>query len=189
MPRSGTYAAAALCLRYVRYAGGWYAWSVRTVRRLRDVRVSTGAHVQHTPMRKTRWLRLRPAGSPEASLSASSCSRLPRASVSLGQSAAWAALSGHIGLFFSLGGARRRRAATLAPHVRSEESGRLRLGCRLALLGASKPCEQRTQRCGSAMQQGVCRLGVRHRVESASGRARDGGRASLRGGENGSTAT
>ena len=109
VPRSGTYAAAALCLRYVRYAGGWYAWPVRTVRRLRGVRVSTGAHVQHT---------------------------------------------------------RRRRAAALAPHVRSEESGRLRLGRRLALLGASKPREQRAQRRGSAMQQGVCRLGLRHHGSS-----------------------
>ena len=35
---------AALCLRYVRYAGGQYACPVRTVRRTRDVRVSTGSH-------------------------------------------------------------------------------------------------------------------------------------------------
>ena len=49
-------------------------------------------------MRKTRRLRLRPAGSPEASLSARSCSRLPRASASLGQSAAWAALAGNTGI-------------------------------------------------------------------------------------------
>eukprot|EP00964_Phaeocystis_antarctica_P023199 scaffold12978_cov51-Phaeocystis_antarctica.AAC.7 len=32
---------AALCLRRVRYAGGRYAWPVRTVQRLRGVRVST----------------------------------------------------------------------------------------------------------------------------------------------------
>ena len=36
--------AAALCRRYVRYAGGWYVQPVRTVRRLRDVQVSTVAH-------------------------------------------------------------------------------------------------------------------------------------------------
>eukprot|EP00964_Phaeocystis_antarctica_P037008 scaffold21143_cov48-Phaeocystis_antarctica.AAC.2 len=44
-------------------------------------------------MRKTRRLRPRLTGSPEASLSARSCSRVPRASASLGQSAAWAALA------------------------------------------------------------------------------------------------
>ena len=32
---------AALCLRYVRYACGWYAWPRRAARRLRGVRVST----------------------------------------------------------------------------------------------------------------------------------------------------
>ena len=37
----------------------------------------------------------RPAGGPETSFSARPCSRLPRASASLGQSAAWAALAGH----------------------------------------------------------------------------------------------
>eukprot|EP00964_Phaeocystis_antarctica_P160581 scaffold132300_cov60-Phaeocystis_antarctica.AAC.1 len=40
---------------------------------------------------------LRPAGPPEASFSAISCLRLPQASASLGQSAAWAALAGYIG--------------------------------------------------------------------------------------------
>ena len=54
-------------------------------------------------MWKTRRLRPRPAGSPEASFSARPCSRLPRTSASLGQSAAWAALAGHIGLVFHLG--------------------------------------------------------------------------------------
>ena len=33
---------AALCLWYVRHAGGWHAKPVRTVRRLRNVRVSIG---------------------------------------------------------------------------------------------------------------------------------------------------
>eukprot|EP00964_Phaeocystis_antarctica_P037226 scaffold21268_cov60-Phaeocystis_antarctica.AAC.1 len=54
-------------------------------------------------MWKTRRLRPRPAGSPEAPSSARSCLRLPRASASLGQSAAWAALAGHIGLVFHIG--------------------------------------------------------------------------------------
>ena len=54
-------------------------------------------------MWKTRRLRARPAGSLEAPFSARSCLRLPRASASLGQSAAWAALAGHIGLVFHLG--------------------------------------------------------------------------------------
>eukprot|EP00964_Phaeocystis_antarctica_P025385 scaffold14265_cov58-Phaeocystis_antarctica.AAC.4 len=48
-------------------------------------------------------LRPRPAGSPEAPFSARPCLRLPRASASLGQSAAWAALAGHIGLVFHIG--------------------------------------------------------------------------------------
>ena len=55
------------------------------------------------PMSKTRWCRLRPAGSPEAALSARACRRLPRASASLGQSAAWAALAGQIGPGFYMG--------------------------------------------------------------------------------------
>ena len=46
-------------------------------------------------------LRLRPAGAPEASLSARSCLRLPRAPASLGQPAAWAALAGPIQAVFS----------------------------------------------------------------------------------------
>ena len=53
-------------------------------------------------MWKTRGLRPRPAGSPEAPFSARSCLRLPRASASLGQSAACAALAGHIGLVFHI---------------------------------------------------------------------------------------
>eukprot|EP00964_Phaeocystis_antarctica_P003239 scaffold1728_cov53-Phaeocystis_antarctica.AAC.5 len=44
-------------------------------------------------MWKTRWLRPRPTGAPGASFSARLCSRLPRASASLGQSAACAALA------------------------------------------------------------------------------------------------
>eukprot|EP00964_Phaeocystis_antarctica_P089104 scaffold56777_cov64-Phaeocystis_antarctica.AAC.10 len=57
------------------------------------------------PMLKLGWLRPRPAGSPEASFSARSCSRLPLASASLGQSAsaALAALAGHIGRVFHIG--------------------------------------------------------------------------------------
>eukprot|EP00964_Phaeocystis_antarctica_P134267 scaffold98531_cov69-Phaeocystis_antarctica.AAC.1 len=64
-----------------------------------------------SPMWKTRGLRPRPAGSPEAPFSTRSCLRLPRTSASLGQSAAWAALAGHIGLVFHIAarsGARRR---------------------------------------------------------------------------------
>ena len=48
-----------------------------------------------------RRISLWPAGSPEASLSTRSRSRLPQASVSLGQSAAWAVLAGHIGTLVS----------------------------------------------------------------------------------------
>ena len=44
-------------------------------------------------MLKTLWLRRRPAGSPEASLSTRSCLRLPQAPAGLGQSAACAALT------------------------------------------------------------------------------------------------
>ena len=70
------------------------------------------------PTWKRRWLRPRPAGSPEASFSARSCSRLPQASASVGQSASWAALAGHTGLVFDLGAccararSKRRAAAT-----------------------------------------------------------------------------
>ena len=59
------------------------------------------------PAQNTRWLlSLRPAGAPEASLSARSCSRLLRAPASLGQSAVWAALllAGHIGRVLLTGG-------------------------------------------------------------------------------------
>ena len=41
----------------------------------------------------TSWLSFRAAGPPEASLSARACLRLPGASASFGQSAAWAALA------------------------------------------------------------------------------------------------
>ena len=60
-------------------------------------------------MSKTSWLSPRPAGAPEASSSARSCSRLPRALASLRQSAAWVSLAGYIGLVF-----RRRRARVAA---------------------------------------------------------------------------
>ena len=46
---------------------------------------------RYRPVSKTRLLRLRPAGSPEAPLSARACLELPGASASLGQSAAWEA--------------------------------------------------------------------------------------------------
>eukprot|EP00964_Phaeocystis_antarctica_P003234 scaffold1727_cov61-Phaeocystis_antarctica.AAC.6 len=52
---------------------------------------------EQRPMWKTRWLRPRPTGAPGASFSARLCSRLPRASASLGQSAACAAQAGNIG--------------------------------------------------------------------------------------------
>ena len=55
------------------------------------------------PVWKTRWLRPRLTGAPEASLSARLCSGLPRTSDSLGHPAAWAALAGHIGLVFHIG--------------------------------------------------------------------------------------
>eukprot|EP00964_Phaeocystis_antarctica_P086413 scaffold54714_cov59-Phaeocystis_antarctica.AAC.3 len=56
-------------------------------------------------MSTTRWRSLRPAGSPEAPLSARSCLRLPPASASLGQSVHRAALAGHPGLVFDIGAA------------------------------------------------------------------------------------
>ena len=46
--------------------------------------------------------RPRPAGSSEAAFRVRSCLRLPQASVSLGQSAGWAALAGHTGLGFDI---------------------------------------------------------------------------------------
>ena len=55
------------------------------------------------PASNTRRCRLRPAGSPEASLSAGSHLRLLQAPASLGQSAARAALAGHTGLGFDRG--------------------------------------------------------------------------------------
>ena len=39
-------ARAALRLWYVQYAEGWYAWSVRTLRRPRGARVSVGAYAR-----------------------------------------------------------------------------------------------------------------------------------------------
>ena len=52
------------------------------------------------PVSKTRLLSLRPAGSPEAPLSARPRLKWPGASTSFGQSAAWAELAGHTGLCF-----------------------------------------------------------------------------------------
>ena len=51
---------------------------------------------------KNKLLSLRPAGSPEASLSAGACRRQPGASASLGQSAAWSALAGLRALFHTV---------------------------------------------------------------------------------------
>ena len=87
--------------------------------RLSRKRCLTASRDACDAMWKTRRLRPRPAGSPEAPSSARSCLRLPRASASLGQSAAWAALAGHIGLVFHIAHARRtstrRRAPGLGP--------------------------------------------------------------------------
>ena len=56
-------------------------------------------------MWKTRWHSLRPAGSPKDPVSARACLWQLLGSASLGQSAAWAALTGHImGLAFDTGG-------------------------------------------------------------------------------------
>ena len=65
-------------------------------------------NMMHARTSKTSWLSPRPAA-PEASSSARSCSRLPRALASLRQSAAWVSLAGYIGLVF-----RRRRARVAA---------------------------------------------------------------------------
>ena len=72
-------------------------------------------------MSKTSWLSLRPAGAPEASLSARSRPRLRPAPASLGQPAAQAALSGPTRALFStqvLRGADRGRAADAREHLR-----------------------------------------------------------------------
>eukprot|EP00964_Phaeocystis_antarctica_P155128 scaffold124113_cov63-Phaeocystis_antarctica.AAC.8 len=62
------------------------------------------------PRSKTKWLSLRPAGAPEASLGARACLRLPQAPASLGQAAPWAALTRHIG-----------RGLNIARHQPSED--------------------------------------------------------------------
>eukprot|EP00964_Phaeocystis_antarctica_P045755 scaffold26353_cov68-Phaeocystis_antarctica.AAC.4 len=72
---------------------------------------------------ETGWLRPQPAGGPETCFSARPCSGLPRASVSLGQSAAWAALAGHTGLAFRI--AARPSAAPRATAPRSRRRPRL----------------------------------------------------------------
>eukprot|EP00964_Phaeocystis_antarctica_P040216 scaffold22994_cov63-Phaeocystis_antarctica.AAC.5 len=89
-------------------------------------------------MRETRWLRPRSAGSPEASFSARSCSRLPQASASVGQSASWAALAGQTGLVFDLGAccararSKRRAAATARAGAGAPGQGsRLRIRVRV----------------------------------------------------------
>eukprot|EP00964_Phaeocystis_antarctica_P156783 scaffold126643_cov60-Phaeocystis_antarctica.AAC.1 len=55
--------------------------------------LATRGRADGAPVWRTRWLSPGPAGSPEASLSARPCPRLPRASAGLGQSAVWAALA------------------------------------------------------------------------------------------------
>ena len=86
-------------------------------------------HVDAAPMWKTRWLRPRPAGSPEASLCARARLRLPQAPASLGQSAAWAALAGPTGLVFHIGTALRavsRSCSAIGRRARARTSS----GCR-----------------------------------------------------------
>ena len=90
------------------------------------------------PCGETSWLRPRPAGSPEAPFSARSCSRLPQASASVGQSASWAALAGHTGLVFDLGAccararSKRRAAATARAGAGAPGQGsRLRIRVRV----------------------------------------------------------
>eukprot|EP00964_Phaeocystis_antarctica_P060757 scaffold36251_cov42-Phaeocystis_antarctica.AAC.2 len=86
-------------------------------------------------MSNARWLRPWPAGSPEASSSARSCSRLPRASAS--QTAAWKALATPYGLVFHIAARgvpiRRkscaRHSACVRVRVRVRVSQALRLWC------------------------------------------------------------
>ena len=80
------------------------------------------------PMSKAGRLSLWPAGSPKASLSARACLGLPRAPASLGQSAAWAALAGHIGACFQprcLRTARHPRASGTAESLQRGRGSRL----------------------------------------------------------------
>eukprot|EP00964_Phaeocystis_antarctica_P131589 scaffold95520_cov51-Phaeocystis_antarctica.AAC.1 len=67
---------------------------------------------------KTRRLGLRPAGSPEASISVRARPRLPQASASLGQSAARAAfmLADHAHSVFDAGSPRAPRQGCRSPH-------------------------------------------------------------------------
>ena len=74
------------------------------------------------PAWKSRWLRtsgLPPAGSPEASLSAKSCSRLPQAPASLGQPAAPA---GHTRLVFRMGCGLRRQRPVRCPRLADRDA-------------------------------------------------------------------
>eukprot|EP00964_Phaeocystis_antarctica_P001615 scaffold853_cov57-Phaeocystis_antarctica.AAC.4 len=64
-------------------------------------------------MTETTWLRLRPAGAPEAAFSARARLRPSQASARLGQSASRAALAGHTGLVSDT--ARARRSALAPP--------------------------------------------------------------------------
>jgi hypothetical protein len=86
--------------------------------------VSKSQKESFTYMWETSRLRPRPAGSPEATFSARSCSRLPRASASLGQSAAWAALAAHMG-----------RVSHKVPHAQ-RKGGRAAEGRRVARAAA-----------------------------------------------------
>eukprot|EP00964_Phaeocystis_antarctica_P056850 scaffold33579_cov58-Phaeocystis_antarctica.AAC.3 len=70
-------------------------------------------------------------GSPGAPFRARSCLRLPRASASLGQSAAWAALTGHTGLGFSIAACPSRPSSSMpAPTCRCRPHSPARLGRR-----------------------------------------------------------
>ena len=87
---------------------------------------------------KSRWLRLRPAGSPEATISASSCLRLPGAPASLGQSAACAALAGHTGRVFDAGVASERQVALAASSLACRLRDRARRRARPAGAAAER---------------------------------------------------
>ena len=121
------------------------------------------AREQHAPVGlcgKQGGFRPRPAGSPEASLSAMSCSGQPRARASLGQAAAWVTLAGHLGRSLHV-------AAHLALQARREVAGCLRhLQCQRQWLGAqwaglslgapSCPEPPGAPRGGAGSEQGHC---------------------------------
>ena len=91
-------------------------------------------------MSETSGLSLRPAGSPQAPLSARSRLRLPHALASLGQSVAWAALAGHIGLVFDVGAQAVRGAPLRDTHV-----ARARGHCALVVRPPRRPRPRQLQ--------------------------------------------